>query len=141
MQGIGAAGVGAHGGKGVAHGGEVDDAGYAGEVLQEDSCGHEADFLVLAGDAAGDVLDVGGGDAFAILAAKEIFEQDSGGNGQLGGVADARFVEAGEAEIVIFSSAYTQLRRCAKSVFSHCFPLCHIGDERRAKRRHKGLWD
>ncbi len=43
---IGAAGVGAHGGKGVAHGGEIDHAGHAGEVLQQDAGGHEADFLV-----------------------------------------------------------------------------------------------
>ena len=38
---IGARGIGAHGGEGVAHGRQVDHAGHAGEILQQDAGGHE----------------------------------------------------------------------------------------------------
>ncbi len=63
---VGAVGVGAHGGQGVAHGGEVHHARDAGEILQENARGHEADFLG-AGRALGHVGNVGGGHAASIF--------------------------------------------------------------------------
>ena len=72
-------GVAAEGAHGVAHGGEVDDGGDAGEVLHEDAGGHVGD---LAGGFGGGVplgeeLDVVGGDGASVFVAEEIFEQDA----------------------------------------------------------------
>ncbi len=122
MQRIGAVGVGAHGGQGVAHGGEIDHAGHAGEILQQHARGHEADFLgVGAGDAAGDVSMSAALNAAAVFVAQQVFEQDLGGEGQAGDVADAVFFQRGEAEVAIFRVAHAQLRRRAKGVGWHQF--------------------
>ena len=51
---------------GVAHGGEVDDGGDAGEVLHENAGGHAGDFAGRLGFRIpfGEEFDVGGGDGF-----------------------------------------------------------------------------
>ncbi len=62
----------------VAHRGEVDDRGHAGEVLQQDACGREGDLaarLVLR-HPGGDCLDVLAGDGDAVLEAEHVLEQD-----------------------------------------------------------------
>ena len=46
LQGVDARGIAAHLGHGIAHGGKVDDAGNAREILQEHPCHGEADFLI-----------------------------------------------------------------------------------------------
>ena len=73
---------------GVAHGGEVDDGGDAGEVLHEDAGGHVGDLAggFGLGVPVGEELDVVGGDGAAVFVAKEIFEQDAEGEGQPGEV-------------------------------------------------------
>ena len=58
----------------------------------------KADFLaVRAAHAARDVIDVGGGDPEAVLEAEQILQQDSRRVGQARNVADAAFLECGEA--------------------------------------------
>ena len=47
QQRIGAVGVGSHGRESVAHGGQVDHAGHAGEILQQHARRHEADFFAV----------------------------------------------------------------------------------------------
>jgi len=65
---VGFLGIGTHLRQGVAHGGEIDHAGHASEILQQHAGGHEADlFGIGAADAAGDIVDVPGGHAAAIF--------------------------------------------------------------------------
>ena len=77
-------GVAAEGLDGVAHGGQIDDGGDAGEVLHEDAGGHVGDLAagLGLGVPVGEELDVVGGDVDAIFAAEEIFEQDLEAEGQ-----------------------------------------------------------
>ena len=69
---------------GVAHGGEVDDGGDAGEVLHEDAGGHPGDFAggLGFGIPPGEEFDVVGGDGLAVFVAEEILEQDAEAEGQ-----------------------------------------------------------
>ena len=84
---------------GVAHGGEVDDGGDAGEVLHEHAGGHEGDLAggLGLGVPVGEEVDVVGGDGLAVFAAEQIFEQDAEGVGQAGEV-DSLAGEGVEAE-------------------------------------------
>ena len=62
----------------VAHRGEVDDGGDAGEVLQQDARRREGDLARRLGARVpgGDGLDVGGRHRLAVLAAQQVLEQD-----------------------------------------------------------------
>ncbi len=62
---------------GGAHGGEVDDGGHPGEVLQDDPRRAEGDLGLadLRGVVAGECLDVGVGDGGAVVPAEGCFEQ------------------------------------------------------------------
>ncbi len=93
-EGIDALGIAAEGLDGVAHGGEIDDGGHAGEVLHEDAGGHVGDFAagLGLGVPVGEEFDVGGGDVDAVFAAQQIFEQDFEAEGQ------AREIEAAGGE-------------------------------------------
>ena len=81
-------GVAAEGAHGVAHGGEIDDGGDAGEVLHEDAGGHVGDLAggLGLGVPGGEELDVVRGDGAAVFVAEEVFEQDAEGEGQAGEV-------------------------------------------------------
>ena len=83
-KGIDAFGIAAEGLDGVAHGGEIDDGGNAGEVLHEHAGGHVGDFAAGLGFGVpvGKELDVGGGDVDAIFAAEQVFEEDFEAEGQ-----------------------------------------------------------
>ena len=72
----------------VAHRGEVDDAGDAREVLQDDARGRERDLLRRLGAVVpgGERLDVGGADADPVLVAEQVLEQDLQGERQAGDV-------------------------------------------------------
>jgi hypothetical protein len=76
----------------VAHGREVDDAGYAGEVLQHDARGQERQLagLGLGRVPAGQALDVLAAHAIAVDVADQRLEQDADRHGQAGKV-DAEF--------------------------------------------------
>jgi hypothetical protein len=75
----------------VAHGGEVDDDGDAGEVLEEDARGRERDLAVAAGVGlpACKRLDVAARDRSAVLGAEEVLEQDPEREGEAVDVPDA----------------------------------------------------
>ncbi len=83
-EGIDALGVAAECLDGIAHRGQIDDRGDAGEVLHKDAGRHVGDFAAGLGFGVpvGEELDVGGGDVHAIFAAEEIFEQDFETEGQ-----------------------------------------------------------
>ena len=69
----------------IAHGGEIDDRGDAGEVLHEHAGGHVGDLAgrLGLGVPAGEEANVVGGDGDAVFAADEVFEQDAEGKGEL----------------------------------------------------------
>ena len=69
--------VAAHLGHRVAHRGEVDDGGHAGEVLHQHARGRERDLLarLRLGVPAGERLDVGRGDRAVALGAQQVLEQ------------------------------------------------------------------
>ena len=77
-EGIDALGIAAQGLDGVAHGGQIDDGGNAGEVLHEHAGGHVGNLAagLGLGVPVGEKLDVGGGDVDAIFAAEQVFEQN-----------------------------------------------------------------
>jgi hypothetical protein len=63
---------------GVAHRGQVDHAGHAGEVLQDHARRREVDVLgrQLAEIGAGQGFDLGPGGGLAVFVAQQVFEQD-----------------------------------------------------------------
>ena len=88
---------------GVAHGGEIDDAGDAGEILQQDAAGGEGDFffglrVVVPGGERADFFFV---DVAAVFGAQKIFEQDAQRVRQMPG-GDALLVESVEAVDFVF---------------------------------------
>ena len=78
LQRVDPVGVAAHRHHRVAHRGEVDHRGHAGEVLQQDASRHEGDLARRCGRRVppAEEIDLLGGDDSAVLAAKEILEQD-----------------------------------------------------------------
>ena len=93
---------------GVAHRGEIDHRGNAGEILEQDARGHEGDFffggaLSARGIPAGERADVFVEDEAVVFVAQQIFEQDFQGKGQARDVADAGAFERGE--VVDFEGA------------------------------------
>ena len=91
---IDALGIAAKSLDGVAHGGQIDDGGNAGEVLHEDAGRHVGDFAAGLGFGVpvGEEFDVGGGDVDAVFAAEQIFKQDFEAEGK------AREIEAASGE-------------------------------------------
>ena len=88
---------------GVAHGGEVDHAGDAGEILEEDAAGGEGDFFVGLG------IFIPGGHrthvfllhVAAVFGAQQVLEQDAEAVGEMFG-GDALLVERVEAVDFVF---------------------------------------
>ncbi len=62
---------------GLAHGGEVDDAGHTGEVLHDDACRGELDLgaRLSRGVPVGQCVDVVLGDVGAVLGAEQVLQQ------------------------------------------------------------------
>lgn len=83
---------------GVAHGGEVDDAGDAGEVLEDDAPGHERhlDGIDLRGVVARQAGDVVLRDDEAVHVAEDGFEEDSDGIRHPFDACEARSLEGAE---------------------------------------------
>ena len=113
---IGLLGIGAHFLERVAHGGEIDYAGHAGEILQDHAGRAEVDLARVGfGVPLGDVFDVGALDGGAVFEAQQVFEEnlDRVGNAR---EIDAGFFEGGEAENLIAAAADLKLARGAKGV-------------------------
>ena len=101
LEGVDLFGVAAQRAHGVAHGGEIDDGGHAGEVLHQDPGRHVGDFSggLGLGVPVGEEADVGGGDGAVVLVAEEVFKQDAEGEGQAGEVYGGLFGESLQAEV------------------------------------------
>ncbi len=112
------AGVAAHGDHGVAHGGEIDHGGDAGEVLEQDAGRHEGDLPRREGLGvpAGQGLDVVRGDHGAVLPAQQVFEQDAQGIGEALDVPAPLLqgVQAGQANL---AAGHLQGRAASKAIF------------------------
>ena len=91
-------GIGSGGLGGVAHRGEIDNEGDAGEILKDDAGDGEGDFIIAGGFGipVGEVFDVGLGDFPTIKIAEEGFENDADGDGQAGDIRDTEFLESGK---------------------------------------------
>ena len=63
--------------------------------------------------------DVVGGDALAVLIAKQVLEQDADREGEAVDRSDALLLKSGEPEVVVVGTADAQLRRCAKAIICH----------------------
>ena len=87
---------------GLAHGGQIDDGGHAGEVLHQHAGGAEGDFLIGPAplQPGPDRLDVGHRHRLAVLEAQQVFQQHLERKRQAGEVADSArgFLQA---EIVV----------------------------------------
>lgn len=120
---VGFGGVFAHGGEGIAHGGEIDHAGDAREILQQDAGGHEGDLLVVTGGAACDCFNVRGLDALAVFLAEQVFEQDLVRKRQ-GRDVDAVGFKCSKTVKAVFLTARLQRGFGAKTVLAHELSLC-----------------
>ena len=117
--------IAAHGGHGVAHGGEVNHGGHPGEILHQHP-GRTIGDLATARPAfapGSESFHILAGDRTAVLVAQEIFQQHLERTGQPGNVAKSVFSRRGEAVITISASAHLQraaarkrIRTCAGGV-------------------------
>ena len=83
---------------GVAHGGEVDDGGHAGEILQQHARGHEGNFFFAVGGVPGSQGgNVVGVDEAVVFVAKQVFEKHFQRKRQARDIADAGFRERVQA--------------------------------------------
>jgi len=98
---------------GLAHGGQVHDAGHAGEVLHDDPGRGELDLGVRLGRRVpgGQRADVAGGDVRAVLSAQQVLQQDLERVGQ-----SSRARDRVEPEDLVGRVADAQLRASAKAV-------------------------
>ncbi len=107
---------------GVAHGGQIDHGGDAGEVLHEDAAGHEGD--LVAGDAlrrpGGQGAHHGGGDGVAVLAAEQVLRQNAQREGQLLRLA-AELLQSADAVDFVFLVAELERRATVEAVH-RCAP-------------------
>ncbi len=129
----------------VAHRGQVDDAGNAGEVLHDHARGSERDLLagLVLGVPGGQRLDVLGADRLAVLVAEQVLEQD------LERERQPRDVELGlkcvEAEDLVVTLAHRQAGLGVKAVVAHIVLLirgpcnCNAG-RHRPEWRLGGAW-
>ena len=114
---IDALGIAAHALHGFAHGGEIDDRGNAGEILQQNARGHEGNFFFRsAGPPACQRANVFGMNETAVFAAQQIFEQNAQGKGQLGEVGEALFFKKFQAVNFEGLRADVQLVACAEGI-------------------------
>ena len=98
LQRVDAIGVAAERDDRIAHRGEVDDAGHASEILQEDARRHERDLLLATGGRLplGERADIAGLDEGVVLAAQQVLEEDLHRVRQARDAAEPRLFERGE---------------------------------------------
>ena len=81
-----------------AHGGEVDDGGDTGKVLQQNAGGHEGDFFLRAvGSPRAESLDVFGTDEAIVFEAEKILEEYAQGERKGRELGDSLLFEMFEA--------------------------------------------
>ena len=119
-------GVAAEVGDGLTHGGEVDDAGHAGEVLHDHAGRGELDLDARVGRRipVGDGVDVVRGDVGAVLGAQQVLGEDLQAVGEFLGAGDR--VEA-EDLVAVVSDLERVLRSERIHAVSHQLPAfsCH----------------
>ena len=103
LEGVDQGGIAAEVLHGIAHGGQVDYAGDAGEILKQNAAGSEGDFFIGPGIF---VPFRQGGDVFffyvaAVFGAQEIFEKDAEGVWKMF-ARDALFIEGVETVDFVF---------------------------------------
>ena len=113
-------GVAAQLGDRVAHRGEVDDRGHAGEVLHQHARGREGDLLarLRLRVPARERLDVLGAHRTIALGAQQVLEQDLQRERQAGDV-EALLQRVQPVDLVLLA-AYLQCSSRAKAVIRHC---------------------
>ena len=91
----------------VAHRGEVDDAGHAGEVLQDHARRREGDLLggLGLGVPPGDLQDVVLGDRAVALGPQQVLEQDLQRVGQPGNLGEPLRGQRRQAEVLHIAPA------------------------------------
>ncbi len=111
-------GVAAQGFHGIAHGGQIDHAGHAGEILQHHTRRREGDFGVWLGLGipVQERIDIGAGDIDAVLGAKQVFKEDFQGIGQLGQFVAGYGVKAVD---VVATISHLQAGACIIAVGHH----------------------
>ena len=119
QQRVGAVRVGTHGGQRVAHGGQVDNTRYAGEILQQHARRHEADLFAVGALSARHRLHILRRNATAIFVAQQVLQQDLDGKRKASHASQALLFERGQPVIFILAVAGAQLRRRTKTIFSH----------------------
>ena len=130
-------GIAAQGLHGVAHGGQVDDAGDAGEILQEDAAGGESDFLFRLRLAVPicERAHFFFGDVASVFGAELVLEQDAQGEREMFG-GDALLVEGVEAVDFEFFVADFEGGFAVETIHRHeCLPRYEFGRKRISLRR------
>ena len=118
---IGLLGIGAHLGERVAHRGEIDHAGHAGEILQQHACRAEVDLRGGSlGIPLGDVLDVGLLDGGAVFKAQQVLEKNLDRVRNARELGDPGLLQRGEAKNLVLAAAGFELARGAKGILT-----CH----------------
>ena len=115
---------------GVAHGGQIDHGGNAGEVLHQHAGRAEGDFLLVLATVLhplGDRLNVGLGHRAAILEAQQVLEQHLQRIGQLRDALQAVLLGGLEAEIGIGLGADLEGLAALEAVERHRGPLAEKG--------------
>ncbi len=110
----------------AAHRCEIDDERDAGEILQDDPCDHERDFLVsrLFGVPIRERFDVFALDFFAVAIAQDGLEHDSNADWQARDFAEALLLERGEGvEATGAAEAGVELLQGGEGVLTHAFRL------------------
>ena len=117
MQRIDERGIAAETLHGVAHGGEIDDGGHSGEILQQHARRHEGDFVAggSLGLPGGDRANGVGRDGLAVFATQQVLQQDAQGIRQFGS-ADALLVERVQAVDLKFAITNTKSRTTSEAI-------------------------
>ena len=111
----------------AAHGGQIGDAGHAGEVLHQHPRRAVGDLLGVRRYVrpVRQGLDVFPAHGAAVLEAQQVFEQDLQRHRQPRDIAGTALSRLGKAEVGVLAVAGAQKRAGAETVTAHVFPLVH----------------
>ena len=118
---IGAFGICAHVAQRIAHGGQIDNARNAGEILQQHSSRTEVNLLRRRADLPGrHVFDIGRLHGRAVFGAQQVLEQDLDGVGNASDVR-AAFFQRFQCVVLILAASDLERRSSTKAI-----RLCHL---------------